>query len=112
MELTEEELLELDKFDETPAKENNISDKSVFDKSLGIIKEAMDDVLQEMVIIIDDEPHLVYIQSLDINNGKVEFTFSTLSDIPRDVLIPHIENCIKAQIEQFKPKSFLQRLFW
>jgi hypothetical protein len=112
MELTEDELFELNKFDEKPSEKSNTSDKSVFDKSLDIIKEAMSDVMQEMVIIIDNEPHLVYIQSLDINRGQVEFTYSTLSDVPKEELVQHIENCIKAQIKNIESKTFLQRLFW
>ena len=75
-------------------------------KALDVIREAMKDVIQEMVIKIDDEPQLVFIHKLHINtDGKVEFEFSTPSEKNKDALIPHIENCIKIQIEELTEDS-------
>ena len=70
--------------------------------SLDVIREAMGNVIQEMIIILDGEHHLVYIQKLKISKkGKVEFEFSTADESKKEALIPHIENCIKIQIEEF-----------
>lgn len=81
------------------------NDQEIYEKSLNIVKESMKDVIQEIVILIDNTPHLVYIHSMDIKNGRVEYDYSTLSDLPKDILEPHIEKCIKSQIENTKVKS-------
>lgn len=67
-----------------------------------IIQEAMKDVKQEIVILLNGEHHLIYIHKVKIDKkGKVTFDFSTPSNYPKDELVPHIENCIKAQYQDF-----------
>lgn len=67
-----------------------------------LIKEAMKDVKQEMVILLDGENHLIYIHSINIDKkGQITFDFSTPSNDKKDVLIPHIEQCIKAQYQDY-----------
>ena len=99
------ELDELEKDEETP------ETGSLYNQSLDVIKEAVKDVLQEILIIIDDMPHLVYIHSMDINDGKIDFSYSTLSELPKDELIPHIQNAIIRQIEEQKVKSSIFNIF-
>ncbi|QPB12321.1 hypothetical protein [Providencia phage PSTCR6] len=84
---------------------------SLYKQSLDIIKEAVKDVLQEILIIIDDKPHLVYIHSMDIKDGKIDFSYSTLSELPKDELIPHIQNAIIQQIEEQKVKPSIFNVF-
>ncbi|QQV89432.1 hypothetical protein SJ_14 [Proteus phage SJ_PmiM] len=79
--------------------------EEIYEKSLNVIQESMKDVIQELLILIDNKPHLVYIHSMDIKKGKVEYDYSTLSELPPNILEPHIEKCIKAQIENTRVKS-------
>ncbi|QQV88900.1 hypothetical protein [Providencia phage PSTRCR_121] len=102
MELNDEELEILDQIDEE--EKSTGKEPDLYKKSEDIIKEAMSSVIMELVILLDGESHLVYIHSLDINDGQIEFTFSTLSE-SKDDLVPHIENCIKESIKSYKPKS-------
>lgn len=81
------------------------NDQEIYEKSLNVIQESMKSVIQELLILIDNKPHLVYIHSIDIKNGKVEYDYSTLSDLPKDILEPHIEKCIKPQIENTEVKK-------
>lgn len=99
------ELDDLEKDEETP------ETGSLYNQSLDVIKEAVKDVLQEILIIIDDNPHLVYIHSMDIKDGKIDFSYSTLSELPKDELIPHIQNAIIRQIEEQKVKSSIFNIF-
>lgn len=99
------ELDDLEKDEEAPFQ------GSLYNQSLDVIKEAVKDVLQEILIIIDDNPHLVYIHSMDIKDGKIDFSYSTLSELPKDELIPHIQNAIIRQIEEQKVKSSIFNIF-
>lgn len=99
------ELDDLEKDEETP------ETGSLYNQSLDVIKEAVKDVLQEILIIIDDNPHLIYIHSMDIKDGKIDFSYSTLSELPKDELIPHIQNAIIRQIEEQKVKSSIFNIF-
>lgn len=101
MELTDEELSVLEEIDDSSQEK----EPSLYKKSEDIIKEAMSSVIMEIVILLNGESHLVYIHSLDIIDGKVEFTFSTLSEISKDELVPHIENCLIESIKSYKPKT-------
>lgn len=106
---------ELDKFEkDTPSEEGDFErQERIFKKSHDIIKEAMKSVIQEIVIQLEDgTSHLVYLHSLDINNNEVTIEFSTPSESMKDVLYPHVEACVKSQIQQIiKPKKGILNLF-
>lgn len=82
-----------------------------------MVKEAMKDVKQEMVIVLDGEHHLVYIHNINIEkSGQVTIDFSTPSEGMKDMLLPHVEACLKQQyldyLEQEKTRKWkLSRLF-
>lgn len=70
-----------------------------FEKSHSIIKDAMKNVIQEIVIKLEDgSSHLVYITGLNIEDGKVSIDWSTPSEDMKEVIGPHVEECIKKQI--------------
>lgn len=92
---------------EAPLEEGEFErSQRIFDKSHSIIKEAMASVIQEMVIKLDGEEHIVYIHELDIKpNGEVAVKFSTPSD--KDILYPHVMQCLKSQFEMVPKKRGL-----
>lgn len=72
----------------------------IFERSLNVIKKAMKDVKQEIIIQLPDgTSHVVYIMALALNNGNVEYSFSTLSEDRKEELSHHVDNCLKAQID-------------
>lgn len=78
----------------------------LFNKSFDIVKESMKDVIQEMVITLEDSSaHIVYIQSINFDNSKLTVEFSTLSEDRKEELGPHVENCIKIQINEIMNSS-------
>ena len=106
----EKELTAID----TPSKEGvevSNKDKEIFDKSYSIIKDAMNSVIQEIVINLDNESHIVYIHKLNLlDNGQIEIDWSTPSEAYKSQLYPHVEKCIKIQIteelQKYKPSLF------
>ncbi|QLA10639.1 hypothetical protein TH2_071 [Shewanella phage Thanatos-2] len=74
-------------------------------KDQEIIKQAMSNVIQEMLIMLpDNTSHLVYILSLDMTSKGLKVEFNTLSEDRRDELAVHVEKCIMAQLEEITPK--------
>lgn len=87
---------------ESPSSEGEEQRKErIFKESLKIIQNAMENVIQEILITLEDgSNHLVYITKLDWNNGQVIIDFATLDQDRKAELIPHVEKCIKIQIEE------------
>lgn len=79
-----------------------MEERDLFDKSLNLVKEAMKNVLQEVLIVLPDKTsHIVYITDLKAkDDGGIEVGFNTPSEDRKEELYPHVVNCIKAQIEE------------
>lgn len=95
--------LDLEIVEETPSLEGEFErSERIYQKSLDIVKKAMENVIQEILITLEDgSEHIVYITSLDnIEGNGVSVSFSTLSEDRKAELAPHVEKCIKIQIEQ------------
>ena len=93
---------ELEKFEqESPSEEGDFErQERVFRKSHEIIQEAMKTVIQEIVIKLNGQSHLVYVHKLNISpSGEVTIEFSTPSEAHKDELYPHVEACVKQQIQ-------------
>lgn len=55
-------------------------------------------MIQEMTILLNDEEHIVYITELEMTDKGLKYAFGTTSEGYEDILAPHIENCLKLQI--------------
>jgi hypothetical protein len=76
-------------------------DNTLYDKSLGIIKEAMKDVKQEILIKLEDgTDHIVYVTELQISGNGVSYGFSTPSEDRKAELTPHVERVLKLQLDE------------
>lgn len=69
-----------------------------------VIDDALKDVKQELVILVDGVHYLTYIHSVYYDtNGKIILDWSTPHDeteIERAVLLKHVESAIHAQIKE------------
>lgn len=76
------------------------------DKSLDIIQEAMKSVIAEFVLTLEDgSSHIVYIHDFSFDDdGKIEYSFSTLSKSRKDELVPHIEKIFEELAKQRQPE--------
>ncbi len=74
----------------------------IFKKSLDIVQKAMENVIQEILVTLEDgSNHMVYVTLLRAEeDGRVTLEFSTLDESRKAELTPHVENCIKIQIQQ------------
>lgn len=73
---------------------------SIFNKSLDIVKKSLEDIQQEMVIILNGEYHIVYINKISVGeNGECYIDFNTPSESIKNELYVHVEKCVKLQIE-------------
>ena len=78
---------------------------AIFNKSFDIVKDAMKNVMQEMVITLeDDTAHIVYIHNIDFDqkDSNIIVDFSTLSENRKDDIYPHVVACIEAQIKDYQ----------
>ncbi|AAQ17669.1 gp40 head vertex assembly chaperone [Aeromonas phage Aeh1] len=78
------------------AKERNYRD---------VLEEALKDVKQELVILVDGEPFLAYIHELTYKDGQVHIDWSTPhseEEIMKDELFKHVQAAIQAQITEGK----------
>lgn len=79
---------------------------ALYEKSLGIIREAMKDVKQEILIKLEDgSDHIVYIHDITINSNSVSYDFSTPSEDRKDELTKHVEHIIQLQMADIKSKK-------
>ncbi|ASD52018.1 head vertex assembly chaperone [Pseudomonas phage PspYZU05] len=85
------------------------------DKSLEVIKEAMSNVIQEILITLEDgTTHMVYVMALDATDKGIKVEFNTPSKDRKDELAVHVEKCIIAQINSVtkqRRKSWLKSFF-
>ena len=93
--------LDLEIIDESPSSEGEEERKErLFNESLKIIKSAMENVIQEIVIKLEDgSTHIVYVTKLDWVDGKVVMDFAVLDQERKAELAPHVEKCITMQLQ-------------
>ncbi len=79
----------------------------VYEKSLELVRSAMKNVIQEILINLPDgTSHIVYITGLNfLDNGSVGIDFSTPSEDRKDELYAHVEKCVKIQIQDYFKKN-------
>lgn len=87
-----------------------------------VLDDALKDIKQELVIVIDNDYYLVYIHNISFNNNEVYIDWSTPheeSEISRDLLFNHVSNAIKVQLmentkntELTKPNIFTKTKTW
>ena len=97
------DLTEVEVQDETPSQEGEFERmERIYQRSAEIVKKAMENVIQEILITLEDgEEHIVYVTSLHLDeSGQVSLEFSTLDESRKADLAPHVEKCIKIQIQQ------------
>ncbi len=100
--------LDLD-VDELEAESKGQQGQALYDKSLGIIKDAMKDVKQEILIKLEDgTDHIVYITEIQISGNGVSYGFSTPSEDRKVELTVHVEKILQMQLNDlmFKRKMF------
>ena len=81
------------------------SGQSLFTQSFDIIKKAMKNVIQEIVITLeDDSAHIIYLHKFEVDSetGAVSIDWSTPSSDRKTELEPHLEKCLEMQISAFK----------
>lgn len=76
-----------------------------------IIDSALKTVKQELLIQIGNEKYLVFIHDLTAKGNQIFIDWSTPYEEEREMLLPHVEAAIKAQIDQNKKKPWWVRLF-
>ncbi|MGL6229348.1 MAG: hypothetical protein ACRC3J_09105 [Culicoidibacterales bacterium] len=66
-----------------------------------ILQDALADVKQELLIIIDGNEYLVYIQGIVYTESGISVDWSTPhDDISRDVLFEHVKSAIEIQLKE------------
>lgn len=97
------DLSEFEVQEETPSSEGEFErTERMFKKSLEIVQTAMENVIQEILITLEDgSSHVVYVTAIDIQpNGRVSLDFATLDEERKADLTPHVEKCVTMQIQQ------------
>lgn len=75
-------------------------DKDIYEKSLGLVQEAMKTVIQEMIVIDKQgEHHIAYITHLAYEDGKITFDFNTPSE-KKDIVEKLVQECLEVQIKE------------
>lgn len=94
--------LNLEIVDESPSEEGeDIRKERVFNESLKIVRSAMENVIQEILITLEDgSHHIVYITKLDWVDGKIVMDFAVLDQDRKAELAPHVEKCVTMQVQQ------------
>ena len=70
-----------------------------------VLDEALKDIKQELVVLVDGEPFIAYIHDLTYNEGRVHIDWSTPhseEEIMKDELFKHVQAAIQAQIKEGK----------
>ncbi|AUE22557.1 head vertex assembly chaperone [Aeromonas phage Ah1] len=68
-----------------------------------VLEDALKAVKQELVILVDGNPFIVYIHDLTYINGQVHIDWSTPhseEEIMKDELFKHVQAAIQAQIKE------------
>ncbi|QAY01220.1 head vertex assembly chaperone [Aeromonas phage ZPAH1] len=70
-----------------------------------IIKEALRNVTQELVIRIGDDHYLTYVHDVQFHDGKMHIDWSTPHEEEKEILFPHVQRALIAQFnfEEAKP---------
>lgn len=69
------------------------------DEAHTLIQEAMEDVIQELIVVDNKgDHHMVYIHGIGYNDGNVTVDFSTPSDYNH--VFPYVQDAIRLQIQQ------------
>lgn len=86
---------------------------ALFNKSFEIVKEAMKDVKQELLLTLEDGTnHVVYIHDCRVlNNGQVETDFSTLTEGRQEEIAHGVEMCMRSQLDRPSHVPKKRRLF-
>lgn len=111
LDLFDLDLSKLETVQDSPSSEGEEQRKErIFQESLKIVQQAMDNVIQEILITLEDgTSHLVYVTKLNWNNGQVELDFATLDSERKAELTPHVEKCIRIQLEEALKTSVKSR---
>lgn len=64
------------------------------------IQDAMSNVIQEMIVVLDGQHHMVYITLLEYTDEGLICDFSVLDSGMKEALIPHVKACLNAQISE------------
>lgn len=96
------DLSELEVYQEEPSPSGE-----VYEKSLGVVRDAMKDVIQEILIELPDgTAHIVYIMGLKFSDkNQIEVDFNTPSEDRKDELYVHVEKCVRIQLQEYFSKN-------
>lgn len=73
----------------------------------GLIKDAMKEVKQELLLTLEDgTDHIAYLHSVKAEGKNLIIDFSTLSEDRKAEIGKVVEQCVLAQVNQFKRKPF------
>jgi len=73
-----------------------------------VLDDALKDVLQEMVIMIDNNHFIVYIHDISYNGTDISINWSTPHDeteISRQVLFDHLKEAVKIQLKELMERT-------
>lgn len=106
-----------EKFDNESVKESSPSGEDPYEKSYQIMKNAMSDVKQEILISLPDgTSHIVFVTSIKAskdNPGELEILFCTPSENRKNELYAHVHNCVQKMYDisqNNKKDSWIKRL--
>lgn len=77
-----------------------------------VINDALKNVQTELVIRIDSENFLVFINDIQYHDGKVVLDWSTPHEDMKEELYPHVKNAVQVMYNQTNieiEKSFFRR---
>lgn len=91
-----------------------MKERNLFDKSYDLVQQAMENVIQEVLIELPDgTTHIVYITKLKaLKDGGIEINFNTPSEDRKPELYPIVEKCIQTQIEQATEERKRKLIKW
>ncbi|AAP75945.1 gp40 head vertex assembly chaperone [Escherichia phage RB69] len=95
--------LNLEIVDESPSSEGeDIRKERVFNESLKIIRSAMENVIQEILITLEDGSHHIslYYKTSTGLMVKSKWTLQFLTRTEKAELAPHVEKCVTMQVQQ------------
>ncbi|QPI13811.1 hypothetical protein MYO4S_00055 [Serratia phage 4S] len=109
----DEDLSELEQFTKAEEIPPAPSDKEIEDKAVATVREAMKNVIQEIVLIDKSgKSHISYVTKLAYEDGNVVFEFCTPSE-EKDIVEQLTRECLETQIKEVlnRPKKSLWNIF-
>lgn len=107
----------LEKFDTESDEASSPTGEDPYEKSYRIMKDAMSNVKQEILIFLPDgTSHIVFVTSIKAskdNPGELEILFCTPSENRKKELYDHVYNCVQKMYEMSqdrKKDSWIKRL--